>query len=1523
MQKPKKLHKVRRFIWRVLKYTTLSVLVLLISLFFIFQMHSVQTWMGKKVSTYLSKELKTTISVKAVKINFFKTVDLEGIYAEDMHHDTLMFGNKLSVEIKLLSIGEKEIDLDLTKLEGITCKLQKYKGEKDLNFQFLIDYFASSNPSPTDTSGVNFKIKYGDLSLSNLRFVYHDFNDTAKQAHGINYSHLEVNNVTGKISDIRIAGDSIKCVIEDFSCVEKSGLRVKKLYTHATVSPKNIRADSLLLHTEHSYLHGFYRMRTDSFADYPNYVQAVNMEAYLRDSSYVNPSDVAYFTDFFRGLDLKININGYIKGPVDDLNSDDLKFSFGRQTGFSGKFNIKGFPDIEKTFIKVEAKKISTHYADLSSAPSYPFHSGKTLELPANLKKLGLVTFSGKVEGFINDLFLGGIFTTALGKITTNATVNTKSKDLAYCGNFKTESFNIGVFFEVDKLGEVSLNCSLKGSGTDLNTLQAQVKASVLSARYNNYVYHGVEINGNLKKKLFDGSFNSTDLNANLDFTGTIDLRKKIPQIDAEFNLYNFNLYACNFVKTDSTVIMSGKTRISLQGQNLDNINGTLQTDRIKLVKSNSIIKLDNTDITIIQNETQNSLSMISSVADLEISGKFKSETLQKSITLFLHDYFPTFFSEKETANSSLTKKEKLTPVVIHTDNLNFKIRIKDFEPVTKYLNIPLTISRNTTIQGSFDAQKNALIASGLSDKIEYNKIPIRDWFLSISTTNKQVKLNTGFRRVDFADSVYIGNFNFEANSTDNKSVFEILWDNQSKQKNSGEIEGNLVFSQYHLDLDIQKFFIYAADSLWKRVGSDHFFADSSGTFNFSDLTFVNNTQRIKLEGVISKNPKDQIVIELDNFKLNQLNPILKRSGVNLGGTLSGTTNISDLYNKVIFSSALAFTRLTANNTLIGTGEINSFFNKTKNLVSLNGFVKREFEKIAESSYNNVSFDGYYFPDKKDSAIDINVHLNQFALSTLQPFVKGIFTFDKGSLNGNVNIKGSSTKPQITGLLDLADVSNLKIDYLNAFYKLNGNVKIEADRFVVENLILTDIYNNKATVWGDVFHDNFKNIKLDFDINTINFMALNTTPLQNSSYYGKAFCTGNIGLYGPPDALTIDINAKTSKGTQFFIPLAGPEEVSENGFIRFVKIDSAYKKSHGTKNDYSGLTLKFNLEATPDAEVQILFDAQAGDAIKARGMGNINMNINTLGGFEMFGTYTITDGSYLFTLENVINKKFDVDAGSTIRWSGDPLNADINITASYKQRASLAAFFPQVAPDQAASTSGTSTPSSAASSTGVDNNKRYPVDVKLYMRNKLLSPDITFGVELPTVTEVIRSQVLSYINNEQELNRQVFSLLLLRTFVTPLQLQNTSGVSAGNAAGNNASELLSNQLNAWLSHFTKVFNLGVNYRPGGAQSNEEYGVALSTQLFNDKLTIDGNVGVNNNNQTKTSTLIGDLNMNYKLTNDGKLQLKAFNRSNDNFQIATSGGQFTQGAGVLYREEFNSLGEVYKRYVNFIAGKKKK
>lgn len=257
--------------------------------------------------------------------------------------------------------------------------------------------------------------------------------------------------------------------------------------------------------------------------------------------------------------------------------------------------------------------------------------------------------------------------------------------------------------------------------------------------------------------------------------------------------------------------------------------------------------------------------------------------------------------------------------------------------------------------------------------------------------------------------------------------------------------------------------------------------------------------------------------------------------------------------------------------------------------------------------------------------------------------------------------------------------------------------------------------------------------------------------------------------------------------------------------------------------------------------------------------------------------------------------------------------ANIDIVANYKQRASIKPLFPN---------------------DSLNNyNKRFPVDCKLFMKDKLTSPDITFGIELPTIDESTRSAIKSLLSDENELNRQVFSLLLLRSFVTPLALAGSGGISAGGAAAATGSEMLSNKVSNWLNGVTKDIDIGVNYRPGGALSSDELDLALSKQLFNNRLSIDGNFGVANNNtpsssatsstkNNNSSNLIGDVTLEYKLSESGKYRVKGFNRSNDNTEAATSGGPFTQGVGIFYREEYESLSELYRRYISKVKKKNK-
>jgi hypothetical protein len=451
---------------------------------------------------------------------------------------------------------------------------------------------------------------------------------------------------------------------------------------------------------------------------------------------------------------------------------------------------------------------------------------------------------------------------------------------------------------------------------------------------------------------------------------------------------------------------------------------------------------------------------------------------------------------------------------------------------------------------------------------------------------------------------------------------------------------------------------------------------------------------------------------------------------------------------------------------------------------------------------------------------------------------------------------------------------------------------------------------NKAIATGTIFHDWFKNFNFDVGLDASQFLAMNTTEKDNNLYYGKAFVSGLVNIGGYSNKMSIDLDVKTEKGTTISIPLSTSDEISENDFIEFVTNDTVKKVEE--EIDLSNIIMNFDLEATPDAEVRLVFDEQIGDVMKANGDGDLEFRINQQGDFNIYGDYKVKDGDYLFTLQNIINKRFDLEEGGTIKWNGDPYDAQLNLTAVYRLRARLYELLAGVEDSSAAAIY----------------KKRTPVNLKLIMTKSMLNPDIAFDIDLPTADETTKNKVRSILyvsdqqENIQELNKQVFSLLVLNQFLTPTGHE---GVGyTGNVAGTTSFELMSNQVSNWLSKISNDFDVGFNYRPGDDLSGQEVELALSTQIFNDRLILDGNFGVSDNKGVSTESqnannIIGDFSMEYKITEDGKLRVKAFNVSNQSYIERTS-SNYTQGVGLFYRKEFDKFGDLFKKGLKNKDGK---
>lgn len=1458
-----------------------------------------QTYAGHRAAAYLSEKLQTKVEIGSVDIEFIKTIVLTDVYIEDRHKDTLLYAKKLKLDINELNISEHRIAIKDIVLLSTHASLVKYSGEDDLNLQFILDAFKTSDT--TKTRSKPWDISFAEVTCVNSAFEYRNEHDTSS-SRGINFSDLSTKYINGRFTDIRIEQDTVRGTIEYLSTIEKSGFVLKSLSSYVKVSPVELKLDELKLKTPESDIATDLSFKYKTYRDFNDFIDKVRMNAEF-DHSVLELSDLAFFAPALKGLYKSVTITGKVSGKVSDLRGKNVDIFLGGHTHYIGDFAFTGLPNFDETLIHLNVQSLSTNYDDLRQLPLPPFDQFHKIEVPGNVSRLGNINFKGTFTGLYNDFYAYGNFTSALGTLSTDLSVKhdiEKNKEF-YKGKVNSVNFDIGRFFNAPLLGRVTANVEVDGEGFTLEEVAAKIKGNIPSIEFNNYKYSNVAIEGNVAKQIFKGKLNVKDDNIDFDFIGKVDFSKKLPALDFISTVNKADLAALHFIKADKKTDLTTQIIINVTGNNIDNLIGQVNFDNTVYREDEQVYKMNSFNLLSTESNGIKSIRLFSDFCNATVTGKFKILDLPSSMQNVLSNYLPSYI--KHTSSKSISPQ-----------NFEYDFLFKKTDAVTWLFAPDISIAQGTSLKGSYNSAANHLVLDGRSDRLGLYGYVLQNWRVKAGTQNNELQFTTGADKLYLTDSLWLTDFNLVSGTHSDSVNLSLNWDNKAKTRlYKGDIKSFLHFDENNkMDFKILPSQLVISDSVWDVSRANEVFVDSS-RITIHELTFEHNKQAISVNGVVSNNKTDEVHLNLTNFNLANLNVLTKPAGLKLRGTISGQSNIQDAYHNMIFTSNTSFKSLFVNDEEVGDGDVESVWDKSKEALYLHG-------SFTLGIIPNILFSGYYYPKKKEDNIDMELNFQAIQMRIFEPYVKDYCSDLKGQFSGNVSLKGSLDKPLLSGKINV-NAKKVTVSYLNTSYRFSHDITVENNSFGVEDLVLYDMNNNKATVTGKLYHNNFKDFQLDYDIRATKFMCLNTTEADNNLYYGKAYVSGIINIFGfIKDELRIDANVKTEKITsndkpdkvsllakteitKFYIPLSGPSEVRENNFITFVKKDTSSKNADAYKVQLGGLTLNFDLEVTPDAEVQLIFDQKVGDVIKARGDGNLKLMISPTGDFKMYGDYVIENGDYLFTLQNIINKRFDIEKGSVIKWSGVPYQADVNINAVYKARASLKPFFP--------------TDSSSTYK------RRYPVDLQLDMTGELLSPEINFDISIPTVDAGVRQQVMSYINTDAEMNRQVFSLLILNSFVTPPQLTGT-GPDVASAGLSNTSELLSNQLSNMLSKISNDFDIGVNYRPGDEISKEELGVALSTQLFDDKLSIDGNLGVNGNttySNQNANNIVGDVNVDYKITDDGKFRIKAFNKANDNNQIYTT-GPYTQGVGVLYREEFDTIGQLYQRYLGTIRDRKK-
>ncbi|MBK6837911.1 MAG: translocation/assembly module TamB domain-containing protein [Bacteroidetes bacterium] len=299
-----------------------------------------------------------------------------------------------------------------------------------------------------------------------------------------------------------------------------------------------------------------------------------------------------------------------------------------------------------------------------------------------------------------------------------------------------------------------------------------------------------------------------------------------------------------------------------------------------------------------------------------------------------------------------------------------------------------------------------------------------------------------------------------------------------------------------------------------------------------------------------------------------------------------------------------------------------------------------------------IDIRGNYYASRENDNLDFTVKLNNFYLHTLERYLSGIMSELNGKVSTDLTLTGTLAKPVFEGTVDFSRASCI-VDYLNTRYSFTSQVKVRKNVFDLSGMKIVDTYNNEADVSGKITHEYFSKFLFDVVIRPRKLQMLHTNAAQNSLYYGNAYVSGYAHFYGAIENMNMDINLSPEKGTILNIPLNSTSDVSQSDFITF--IDKSRKTDDEELDvqrlvNLSGVRLNMNLDMNPNAVINIIFDEKIGDVISGSGTGSIRMDINTAGDFNMYGTYIIEKGEYLFTLQNLINKKFIVDPGSRITW---------------------------------------------------------------------------------------------------------------------------------------------------------------------------------------------------------------------------------------------------------------------------------
>lgn len=1421
-------------------------------LIYLLRYQPVQTYFAQKAAAYLSHELNTTVSLQGIYFKPFSSLVLSGLYVEDLQGDTLLYSQQLSARLNLGRLSMGEVAVHYIKLSGGKFSLKR--DEDRTNLSFIIDYFQPEKRDAEKSTTGKITLNVDEVVLDQVSFAYHDAGSQHKLG-VVNLSDIALTEVSGHFANINFTDHLFRSVIHKLQFREKSGFQLYEMNTLAIIDTNSVELQDLYAETNRSRIRHYLRLDYPDFSAFNDFVNQVEITLDL-DHAQINSKDIEFFAPNVNVTNFNVALSGSITGRIPALSAENVVMQIGNNTGMAGDFTINGLPKIDQTVFDLQLTRLETNGTDIESLVPQ-LGNTPALHLPAIFHRMGNLRYQGSLIGHYDDFIAYGSLETDLGTADTDIHLNIRAGN-QYAGKLATTDFDLGALIEKPDVGFGSFAIAIDGSGFTAADMNSEITGRINHLDFRNYGYSNIDIAGKLTEMQFAGAIGIADPNLQLQFDGEINFDPTRPAYHFSAQVDRADLRQLRLYDKTPVIIESATIASDLNGNSLNNIQGGVMVSDIRFQADTGTYTVDSVKLVAKGDEEQRVLWLASDVADATLAGEVDLYSLDTYFKSILTHYAPAL----GLAAAEISGKQ------VFSIDLN----LKKFAPVAVFVVPELTLAEGTSLRGYFSTETETANFNLLVPKIQYGNLNVDRLIVDEAANGHSLRLLATADRISLTDSLYIDNVNI-ANTVINDSLLFNLKLAHASASNRLDLNGFVRFTENSpVEVSFQPSSVLLNEEPW-QLGQQALISLDNGRIHLQDVELKNNEQTVRLEGYISTTAEDQATLIFSNFNLNTFNAATRPAGVALEGVLNGRMDISSVLKNPYFVADIEATDILYNNTEIGNLLLQANFDQNTRLVNVN-------MEVAHRNVRTISATGTYDAAAATDKLKLDVTLDQSELMIFQPALRNLVSDITGTVSADLQITGTILDPRINGRCRLHQ-AGFTVNYLNTPYRIDDEVYLSNSTILIKDLTLIDPKNSEAIANGKVDMRNPLIPDLDVVINATDFLVLNTTFRDNPLYYGTAHGTGSFVFRGATNAINIDIAARTNENTKLTIPLNAVGTVSDNDFIRFVNQDTV-DANPSQPSLLKGLSMNMDFQVTPDAEISLYTDL---GELSGRGEGLLSMRVSSLGDFEMFGDYAINSGKFTFTAQDFINKIFDLTPGGSIRWTGQPQEATVNLTAVYEQRTSLSPLY-----------------NAAGRET---NEQRALAQAQMNLNGSIMQPEISFGLNFPN-DPYVKDELQSFLSDANNVNQQALSLIVRRSF-TPgsatdfsRELNNTL-LSAG-------TELAFNQLNNIIAQSLNLNFVDLNIRSLNDAS-------ASVHLFNDRLIFTGGVTDRRNVMDLnvfSDHIATDAELQYLIRQDGRLVLRASNRLNSRNFLLNLNDNYVSAVGLVYRQEFYTFREFLQR-----------